>query len=131
MSNIILSINAGSSSLKTTLFVEDEGASAGKELRRLASAEIASINSPPSKLKYTRGSHKESAELDKVHDHRDAFEHILNAYVSDAEISEVSSRDDIDYTAHRVVQGGSFEENQWITKKTFDKINKLSDLAPL
>jgi acetate kinase len=110
MSAVILSINAGSSSLKTTLFVEDETAGGRPVLRRLASAEIFSINSPPARLKYVRGTHKDTSEVGEVNDHKHAFEHVLNAFISDSEIPEVSSKDDIDYTAHRVVQGGNFEE---------------------
>ncbi|OAL33091.1 acetate kinase [Fonsecaea nubica] len=132
MANVILSINAGSSSLKTTLFVEEESDEGKvKGLRRLGSAEISSINAPPARLKYLRGSYKDTRELGDINDHNHAFEHILNAFLADAEIPEVSNKDDIDYTAHRVVQGGNFEENQFITKKTLNKINKLSDLAPL
>ncbi|KIW68512.1 acetate kinase [Phialophora macrospora] len=131
MSAVILSINAGSSSLKTTLFVEEESEGGQPKLRRLASAEISSINAPPARLKYLRGTYKDTSEVGEVEDHKHAFEHVLNAFISDSEIPEVSSKDDIDYTAHRVVQGGNFEENQFITKKTFSKINKLSDLAPL
>lgn len=126
MANIILSINAGSSSLKTTLFVEQE-----KKLRRLASAEVSAINQPPSRFKYTRGSYKDTSDLDKVHDHQAAFEHILDAFLADQNIPELSTKEDIHYTGHRVVQGGGFEEPQFITRETFEKINKLSDLAPL
>ena len=110
MSAVILSINAGSSSLKTTLFVEEGSGSGSKDLRRLASAEISSINSPPARLKYLRGTYKDTSEVGQVGDHKHAFEHVLNAFVSDKEIPEVSSKDDIDYTAHRVVQGGNFAE---------------------
>jgi acetate kinase len=130
MSNIILSINAGSSSLKTTLFIEEDK-DKSKSLRRLASAEVSAINQPPSKLKYTRGSYKNKSELGNVQDHKGAFEHVLNAFLSDEEIPEVKGKDDIHYACHRVVQGGEFEEDQLITKETFEKIEKLSDLAPL
>lgn len=104
---VILSINAGSSSLKTTLFVEE---ASGRELRRLASAEISSINSPPARLKYSRGASKTTSDVGDVQDHKQAFEHVLDAFIADSEVPEVSSKDDIDYTAHRVVQGGDFEE---------------------
>jgi acetate kinase len=69
--------------------------------------------------------------LGQIHDHRAAFEHILDAFIADAEIPEVPNKESIQYACHRVVQGGRFEEDQLITKDTFDKINKLSDLAPL
>lgn len=130
MANIILSINSGSSSLKTTLFIE-EGEDENKSLRRLASAEISAINSPPAKLKYVRGFQKQSSEVGQIHDHREAFAHILDAFISDAEVPEVSSKEDIHYACHRVVQGGAFTGVQLIDKQTFEAIEKLSDLAPL
>ncbi|KAL2423857.1 putative acetate kinase [Exophiala dermatitidis] len=131
MGIIILSINAGSSSLKTTLFIEEDDAAGNKTLRRLASAEISAINQPPAKYKYKRGSYKTNDEIDQIHDHIGAFEHALNAFVSDKEIPEVTKKEDILYACHRVVQGGRFREDQLLTKETFDIINKLSDLAPL
>ncbi len=89
------------------------------------------INQPPAHLKYTRGSYKDSSELGQIHDHRAAFEHILEAFIADPEIPQVPNKESIQYACHRVVQGGRFEEDQLITKDTFEKINKLSDLAPL
>lgn len=129
MPNVILSINAGSSSLKTTLFVE-EGEGQNKQLRRLASAEISAIGDAP-KLKYIRGPYKDTSEIGQIHDHKGAFEHVLHAFLSDKEVPQVSSKDDIHYACHRVVQGGDFKEDQLITRETYDKIEKLSDLAPL
>ena len=127
MSNLILSINAGSSSLKCSLYQEQDR----KDLRRLANAEISAINQPPAKLKYSRGSYKHEADLSNVDDHRAAFENVLEAFLHDKEVPEVGSKEDIHYACHRVVQGGNFEEDQLITKETFHKIEALSDLAPL
>ncbi|KAJ9636506.1 hypothetical protein H2204_005339 [Knufia peltigerae] len=127
---LILSINAGSSSLKTTLYLE-EGQDGDKQLSKLASAQISDINNPPAHLKYVRGSYKDTSELGQVADHKAAFNHVLNAFLTDSEIPQASHREDIHYACHRVVHGGSFEDDQLITKETFDKIEKLSDLAPL
>jgi len=128
MSHITLAINAGSSSLKTTLFFED---TIQQTLRRLASAEISAINQPPAKLKYKRGEYRDFSELDKITDHRSAFEHVLNAFISDELIPEVKSKTDIKYACHRVVQGGDFADDELLTRETFNKIQALSDLAPL
>ena len=125
MGQLILSINAGSSSLKCSLYEVD-----GKKLRRLANGEISAISSPPAAFKYKRGSHKEERELENVKDHRQAFEHVLNAFLDDKDVA-LQSKDDIKYACHRVVQGGDFEDDQLITKETFHKIEALSDLAPL
>ena len=126
MSQLILSINAGSSSLKCSLYETVEG----KKLERLANAEVSAINQQPSKLKYIRGSSKQESELDDVKDHGQAFEHVLNEFLDDKDV-KLNSKDDIKYACHRVVQGGDFEEDQLITKETFHKIDALSDLAPL
>ena len=126
MSQLILSINAGSSSLKCSLYAASEG----EKLQRLASAEVSAINELPAKLKYTRGGQNQESDLDDVKDHRQAFENVLKAFLDDKEV-KLKSKDDIKYACHRVVQGGDFEEDQLITKETFDKIEALSDLAPL
>ncbi|RMZ81578.1 hypothetical protein DV737_g2482, partial [Chaetothyriales sp. CBS 132003] len=126
MPQFILSLNAGSSSLKCSLYQ----ISKGKTLEWLGSAEVSSVNQPPSKLKYVRGLSKQESQLDDIDNHRQAFEHVLNAFLFDKDI-EVSSKEDIKYACHRVVQGGDFEEDQLITKETFHKIEALSDLAPL
>ncbi|KAK5046515.1 hypothetical protein LTR84_008318 [Exophiala bonariae] len=130
MANIILSINAGSSSLKTTVFKEVQDGEE-KQLQRLASAQISAINQPPAQFKYVRGDHKKSSEAGSIHDHKEAFEYVLNAFLSDPDIPEVASKDDFHYACHRTVQGGDFEDDQLIDKSTFEKIEKLSDLAPL
>lgn len=97
----------------------------------MANAEVTSINQPPAQLKYSRGHHKHNADLSDVKDHKDAFENVLDAFLSDHEVKELNSKEDIQYACHRVVQGGDFEEDQLITKETFHKIEALSDLAPL
>jgi acetate kinase len=89
------------------------------------------INQPPAQFKYARGSHKKTAEAGAIHDHKDAFTYILDAFLADPDVPDVSSKDDIHYACHRTVQGGDFEDDQLIDKSTFEKIEKLSDLAPL
>lgn len=125
MSQLILSINAGSSSLKTTLYSTGEE----KKLRKLAKAEVSSIGDKAT-LKYEQDEHERKDKLEDVKDHRQAFECVLNAFLEDEHIA-LKSKDDINYACHRVVQGGDFEEDQLITQETFHKIEALSDLAPL
>ena len=124
-SQIILAINAGSSSLKITLFEEK-----GKKLSSLANCEISSINQPPAKRKYNCGDDKISDEVD-VKSHEDAFEHCLKAFLDEKSLSQVQGPDSITYACHRVVHGGDFAEDQLITKDTFHVIEELEDLAPL
>lgn len=127
MSTVVLSINAGSSSLKTTLYAYGDE----KELKSLAKAEVSNINSQPAQLKYTSKDKQDKSDVDDVKDHKAAFGRILHAFLEDASIEEVKSKDDIRYACHRVVQGGDYHEDQLITKETFEKIEALEDLAPL
>jgi len=127
MSTVVLSINAGSSSLKTTLYVYGKE----KQLKSLAKAEVSNINSQPAQLKYSSGDKQDKKDVDTIKDHEAAFGHILKAFLEDTNITEVKSKDDIHYTCHRVVQGGDYHEDQLITKETFKKIEDLEDLAPL
>jgi acetate kinase len=122
---IILAINAGSSSLKITLFEEK-----GKKLSSLANCEISAINQPPAKRKYKCGDNKISDKVD-VKSHEDAFEHCLRAFLDEKDLNQVKGPESITYACHRVVHGGDFAEDQLITTETFDKIEKLEDLAPL
>ena len=127
MPQIILSINAGSSSLKCSLYRASDDA---KELKLLAKAECSAINQPPASLEYSHNDEKKTSELGDVKDHKQAFEHVLDAFLNDERVN-VKSKEDIHYACHRVVQGGGFAEDQLITKKTFHEIEALSDLAPL
>lgn len=126
MPQLILSINAGSSSLKCSLYQPSQE----KKLQLLAKAEISAINQPPATLKYSQSDNKKTSELGDVKDHAQAFEHVLNAFLNDENV-KLKSKDDIHYACHRVVQGGGFTEDQLITRETFHKIEALSDLAPL
>lgn len=127
MSTVILSINAGSSSLKTTLYSFGDD----KVLKSLAKADVSSISQKPAKLKYSSNGSSDKSDLDDISDHSAAFKHILDLFINDDEVKEVKSKDDIQYATHRVVQGGDFHEDQLITKETFEKIQALEDLAPL
>ena len=127
MSQLILSINAGSSSLKCSLYRTSEDT---KDLKLLAKSEITSVNQPPATLKYSCKGQKNTSELGDVRDHKQAFEHILRALLEDQQV-DLQSKDDIRYACHRVVQGSTYTSDQLITRETFHKIEALSDLAPL
>lgn len=130
MSNpkIILSINAGSSSLKITLFAVDSSSSS---LEKIAAAEVSGFTDPPAKEKYSRGSYSRKNEWPNIKSHNDAFQHILDAFLNDKELRELSSKDDITYACHRVVHGGDYASDQVINEDTYHKIEELEDLAPL
>jgi acetate kinase len=125
MTQLILSINTGSSSLKCSLYSAKD-----RSLRLLAKAEISAINQPPAILKYSRGDRKDNSKLRDVRDHKQAFEHVLNTFLNDEQV-EFKSKDDIRYACHRVVHGGGFTKDQLITQETLHSIETLSGLAPL
>src|SRR5271154_3402431 len=125
---IILSINAGSSSLKITLFQVGED----KTLTGIANASVSGFTAPPATEKYSRGGHSSTKELGgDVKSHNDALEHILNAFLDDKDLPEVSSKDDITTACHRIVHGGDYTCDQLIDDSTYHKIEELEDLAPL
>ena len=127
MSTVILSINAGSSSLKTTLY----NYGSETKLQSLAKAEISNINQQPASIKYSSQSKNDKQDIAGIPDHKAAFEHVLDVFLRDESVKEVQTKDDIKYACHRVVQGGDFEDDQLITKETYEKIEALEDLAPL
>jgi acetate kinase len=124
----ILAINAGSSSLKVSLFNVD---SLSSSLEKIAAAAVSGFTDPPAKEKYTRGSYSTKNEWPDINSHNDAFQHILDAFFSDKELKEVNSKEDITYACHRIVHGGDYATDQFINAETYHKIEELEDLAPL
>ena len=104
-STIILSINAGSSSVKVTLFkVQDDS----DQPEKVAASEVSGISTPPAQFSYSRADKKYKQQLSaSIRTHHNAFEYILKFFLDDPELEIVSSRDHIDYACHRVVHGVS------------------------
>jgi acetate kinase len=131
MPEIILAINAGSSSVKISVYKTPTDESS-QVPTQLAEATIEGLTAPPAKLKYSRGEEKiKGKELDKIDTQEDAFRHILDHLTKDKGLSELNDKDDIHFTCHRVVHGGDFPKAQIIDKETYHHIEALSDLAPL
>jgi acetate kinase len=130
MPEIILSINAGSSSVKISVYKTPTDDS--QVPTQLAEATIEGLTAPPAKLKYSRGDQNiKGKELDKIETQEDAFRYILDHLTNDKGLSELNNKDDIHFTCHRVVHGGDFPKAQIIDKETYHHIEALSDLAPL
>jgi acetate kinase len=126
---IILSINAGSSSVKISVY---KTPNKGATPVQLAEAEVSGLTSPPSTLKYTRGDEKiRGKELEGITTQEEAFRYILDYLVNDKGLSELAHKDDIRFACHRVVHGGDYPRSQVIDEATFHHIEELSDLAPL
>ncbi len=117
----ILSVNAGSSSLKFTLFEMPEG----KELINGAFERIGIGNSFYT-IKINGEKIKREVELK---DHKVAIEYLIEELFNN---KIITSLDDIEGIGHRVVQGGSlYKETTLVTDKVINDIESLSDLAPL
>lgn len=130
MTTIILAINAGSSSVKVSVYSASKDAANPKQL---AEAEVAGISSPPAKLTYKRGDEKIKGEelSDDVKDQESAFKYVLDRFLHDQGLPELKNKDDIHYACHRVVHGGEYNHVQVINKDTYHHLEELSDLAPL
>lgn len=130
MSKIILSINAGSSSVKISVF----SASKDQSPEQLAESQIDGLTSPPPTLKYTRDGksiHKDRKLDEEISSQKDAFEYILNLLINDSEFRQISKVEDISIASHRVVHGGDYAKSKIITNETYHHLETLSDLAPL
>jgi acetate kinase len=130
MPDVIVSINAGSSSVKISVYKTPTDHSSVPA--QLAEAVIEGLTAPPAKLKYTRGDEKiKGKELENISTQEDAFRYILDHLTNDEGLSELKHKDDIRFTCHRVVHGGDYPRSQVIDKETYHHIEELSDLAPL
>lgn len=130
MVRVILAVNAGSSSVKISVYSSEPG----QTPKQLAETQIDGLTAPPLKLKYTRGSKviAKGAEVkEKVESQDAAFKYLLKQLVEDKEMKEITGEDDIAVVCHRVVHGGDYQSAQVITEDTYHHLEKLTDLAPL
>ncbi|APA14773.1 hypothetical protein sscle_13g095430 [Sclerotinia sclerotiorum 1980 UF-70] len=131
MSKIILSINAGSSSVKISIFTARKTQSP----TQLAECQISGLTSPPATLKYTRSGtlicKDQKLENEKISDQKDAFQYILSHLINDPSFPQITKVEDISIASHRVVHGGDYKTSKIITNETYHHLETLTDLAPL
>jgi len=126
--SLVLAVNAGSSSLKISLFRRSAEDATNPVL--LLSSSMSSIFSSPAKFKFSLVAHRNSSlneQVDSICDHASAFTHFLNRLKEEASID----RTDIKHIAHRVVHGGDYTGPIIISEESYHYIEGLSDLAPL
>ncbi|KAF2804031.1 acetate kinase [Mytilinidion resinicola] len=129
MPEIILSINAGSSSVKISVYQANDKSG---DPTQLAEASVEGLTAPPATLKYERGDEKvKGKELEGIESQEDAFRYILDHLTQDKGLPQLSQKEDIKFTCHRVVHGGNYPNSQVIDEDTYHHIEELSDLAPL
>lgn len=126
MGRVILSVNAGSSSVKVNVY----------HLKNppveVAAASVSGLTAPPSVFKYEHGfNHQKHETEEEIKSPQDAFKYILKRLLHDQELQVVSSNSDYAYVCHRVVHGGDLEEEVVIHERTFNYLETLQDLAPL
>jgi acetate kinase len=134
---LILSVNAGSSSLKISLYrlTSQPGSlnsSTADPVELLFVSSITNITAPPASFSFSRAAHESGREAKKepvgsIHDHSSAFAHFLDYLKREASID----RSEIAHVCHRVVHGGDYFEPVVINKESYEHIEHLSDLAPL
>ena len=117
----IMSINAGSSSLKFSLFNMDT-----KEVLLSGLFERIGIEGSCYTLEYGEYKIKNEALMET---HLDAVKILMEKLL---ELKIVNSLEEIDGIGHRIVHGGAiYKESVVVTDKVLDDIIALSDLAPL
>jgi acetate kinase len=121
VANKIIAINAGSSSLKFQLFDMPEETVITKGLIERIGLDNAVFNIS------VNGEKKE--EITDIPDHEVAVKMLLEKLTG---FGIIDSLDEIQGIGHRVVHGGElFNESVLITDEVIEKIEDLSDLAPL
>ncbi|KAG2367800.1 Acetokinase family-domain-containing protein [Suillus spraguei] len=126
--SLVLAVNAGSSSLKVSLFRRTADNPANPAL--LLSSSTSSIFAPPAKFKFTciALQHRSlNEEVNSISDHASAFAYFLYCLKEEARVDPI----DIKHVAHRVVHGGDYMRPVVISEQSFHHIDRLSNLAPL
>ncbi|RMY43990.1 hypothetical protein D0865_10860 [Hortaea werneckii] len=149
MSKIILAINAGSSSVKVSVFSynpttstnnppsKDSSNQSDTSLTELAQIQISNLTASPALLTYTLGnqppSQKNSPLPASISTPRTAFQKILSTLLQDPDLPDLNSPADIAVAVHRIVHGGGdFSTPTFLDDdETVAHLERLSDLAPL
>ncbi|KAF4571490.1 hypothetical protein EYR36_008827 [Pleurotus pulmonarius] len=136
---LALSVNAGSSSLKISLYAvhSHEFVLGVDPVALLLTSSISNISAPPAKFSFKvanadgivseQATDVKDEPVDSIHDHASAFAHFLDYLKKEANID----RERIQRICHRVVHGGNYSDPVIISDESFHHIERLSDLAPL
>ncbi|KAK3941883.1 Acetokinase family-domain-containing protein [Diplogelasinospora grovesii] len=132
MKKIILSVNAGSSSVKVSVYSAEHGT----DPQQLAEAQLSGLTAPPAKLDYSRRGETISKDHQleskkKIANQAEAFEILLKTLIDDKGLAEIKHKDDVGIVCHRIVHGGDYSKPQLISDGTYRHLEALNDLAPL
>lgn len=126
MPKTLLSVNAGSSSVKITFYTLE------RPPKMLANAEVSGLTAPPQILKYERGGVKNKEKIEEsLTNPQDGFKFLLQRCFTDPDLSDVTSTEDLAYVCHRVVHGGDFADAVEIDSEKYGHLKRIEDLAPL
>lgn len=134
MSKTILSINAGSSSVKVSVYsLPEQNGNNPPRPQELAQISISGLTAPPTTITYSRGDQKikSSEQTPSISGPEDAYEHILSTLISDPDLPALQKPDDVHYACHRIVHGGDYTTPVRIDQDTYHHLSALSELAPL
>jgi len=129
----LLSVNAGSSSVKLQLF-ELDPATGGP--RPLLKSTIANLSSPPAKFTYKNLLEKDSSanvsskDVEEIKSDTDAFDYFLEYMNKDSHFKKGPT---ITHVCHRVVHGGDLGEKgpAVVDDKVLEELDEVTTLAPL
>lgn len=132
---LILAINAGSSSVKLSLYSSPPPSDSPTDPTLILQSTISKLTSPPATFSYQHtsdsSSNVDSKELPDVKSQEDGFKHFLEYLSNDSELKEVSSGEDITFACHRIVHGGDYEKPIVLGDDSLEYLKELTDLAPL
>ena len=127
---LILSVNAGSSSIKLCLY----SAFFGSTPVSLVKSSVSGLTSPPAKFSYSNNANKahnvDDRESGDVTDQSSALELFLGHLGRDENLKEHGAGE-IELVVHRIVHGGLFRDAVVLSEETIKEIELLTDLAPL
>ncbi|THH08011.1 hypothetical protein EW145_g2996 [Phellinidium pouzarii] len=136
---LILSVNAGSSSLKISVFAPDPAYSSSasnsdtQPVTLLVTASIDGLTTLPARFSFAAAvldiSSKKikKEEVDEIKDHESGFQYFVRFLTEHTCLEKRHIR----HVCHRVVHGGDYPGPVLISCESYHHIESLSDLAPL
>jgi len=134
---IILAVNAGSSSVKYSVYEK----SSSDSVQLFATASVSGLTAPPSKFTYSLYDPSSGKETEKIKpkevdvaNHQDAFKYFVDFLANGKgreKEEQVLDLKRISVVCHRIVHGGPEPKPLVITEDELRHLDELSDLAPL
>ena len=134
---VILSINAGSSSIKYSVYEKTSSTT----VTLIANASVSGLTAPPSQFSYSLYSPSSSKETESskssdvgVSNHEDAFAYFISFLTTGKgrkTQEQVLDLKRVSVVCHRIVHGGPEPKPLVITDDELHHLDELSDLAPL